>query len=87
MSKVIAKNPEGYKKLDNYRRTNLEVGPLRNLVHEELHGASRCMPTAYQGVGIGIEEAATETLARKRTRTRWRSVCRSTSRRSAATGT
>lgn len=38
---------------------------LRVLVHEELHGASAADASAYSGAGVGIEEAATEVLARK----------------------
>ncbi len=38
---------------------------LRTLFHEELHGASSGDREAYRGSGVGIEEAATEILARK----------------------
>lgn len=38
---------------------------IRVVVHEELHGASAAQSTAYQGPGVGMEEAATEILARK----------------------
>ena len=47
---------------------NARADGLRVLVHEELHGASLVRPAGYQGVGIGIEEAGTEILARKLTR-------------------
>ena len=38
---------------------------IRVVVHEELHGASAAQSSAYQGPGVGMEEAATEILARK----------------------
>ena len=38
---------------------------IRVVVHEEFHGASAAQSSAYQGPGIGMEEAATEILARK----------------------
>ncbi len=38
---------------------------LRVLLHEEIHGASPALSTSYRGVGVGIEEASTEILARK----------------------
>lgn len=44
---------------------NALLNHLSTLVHEELHGASPVTSTAYAREGIGIEEAATEILARK----------------------
>ncbi len=41
---------------------------LHVMIHEQIHGASPAKPDAYQGVGIGMEEAATEILARRTTR-------------------
>lgn len=45
-----------------------EADPIRTLLHEELHGFSRGSSSAYQGIGVGIEEAQTEILARKMAR-------------------
>jgi hypothetical protein len=41
---------------------------IRVLVHEETHGCSKALASSYKGVGIGIEEAGTEIIARKVTR-------------------
>lgn len=41
---------------------------VHTLLHEEIHGASDARMFAYRGVGIAIEECATEILARKVTR-------------------
>ncbi len=41
---------------------------LRTMIHEQIHGASKAKSSAYRGAGIGMEEAATEILARKVTR-------------------
>jgi hypothetical protein len=38
---------------------------LSTMIHEEIHGASHMVDKGYVGVGIGMEEAATETLARR----------------------
>lgn len=40
------------------------VNSVRTLVHEELHGFSEMESTAYQGVGMFVEEIATEVAAR-----------------------
>jgi SPP1 gp7 family putative phage head morphogenesis protein len=37
---------------------------LRVFVHEELHGSSRIMASAYEGIGIALEEASVELRAR-----------------------
>jgi len=47
---------------------NTLLSRLNVYVHEELHGASAANGSAYQGAGVGMEEAATEILARKVTR-------------------
>lgn len=44
---------------------NAQLQKLNVLLHEEIHGASLAYATAYQGAGVGIEEASTEILARK----------------------
>jgi hypothetical protein len=41
---------------------------VRTLLHEEAHGTSKLQREGYRGVGIGIEEAGTEILARKAAR-------------------
>lgn len=41
---------------------------IRVLLHEEAHGCSKAVPSAYQKAGVGIEEAGTEIIARKATR-------------------
>lgn len=41
---------------------------IRTLLHEEAHGTSKLLGEGYRGVGVGIEEAGTEILARKATR-------------------
>lgn len=38
---------------------------IRVLLHEEAHGASKALGPAYRGIGVGMEEAATEMIARK----------------------
>ena len=38
---------------------------IGTLVHEEIHGTGSTRPSAYIRAGVGIEEAATEILARK----------------------
>jgi hypothetical protein len=48
---------------DSYKYDSIRV-----ILHEELHGFSGNRAPAYQGAGIGIEEAQTEVLARKATR-------------------
>lgn len=45
--------------MSSTRRHNLTV-----VIHEELHGHSPILPSAYRGHGVGLEEAITETLAR-----------------------
>ncbi len=45
-----------------------EMDGIRILLHEEAHGSSPALPPSYKGVGIGIEEAATELIARKASR-------------------
>lgn len=45
-----------------------DVDAVRTIVHEELHGTSAATSASYEGVGVGIEEAATEILARHVTR-------------------
>lgn len=50
------------------REQNALLGGIATLVHEDLHGASRIESNAYSGLGVGIEEAGTEILARKITR-------------------
>jgi hypothetical protein len=44
------------------------VDPLSTILHEETHGASKGRSTSYQGVGVGMEEALTELIARRATR-------------------
>lgn len=44
---------------------NALLNHVSTLVHEELHGASPITSAAYAREGIGMEEAATEILARK----------------------
>ncbi len=44
---------------------NRKQDAMRVLIHEELHGYSPITSWAYQGAGVGIEEAQTEILARK----------------------
>ena len=41
---------------------------LNTFVHEEIHGASAARGSSYRDAGVGMEEAATEILARKVTR-------------------
>jgi len=41
---------------------------LNVLVHEEVHGASPIRKEAYRGIGVVLEEAGTEILARRATR-------------------
>jgi len=45
-----------------------EARAISTVIHEEIHGASRNVAvakSAYRGAGVGIEEAATEILARR----------------------
>jgi SPP1 gp7 family putative phage head morphogenesis protein len=48
--------------------TAVEKYSTRVMFHEELHGMSTFTPGVYKGAGAGIEEAATEILARRATR-------------------
>lgn len=45
-----------------------DLDGVRILLHEEAHGASPANPPSYRGVGVGIEEAATELIARRASR-------------------
>lgn len=57
-------DPARYAALTRAEKT-AALNALSTFVHEELHGVSRSTEKAYVGVGMGIEEAATEILARK----------------------
>lgn len=47
---------------------NSRADAVRVLFHEEIHGYSKIEKGSYQGVGVAIEEAQTEILARKMAR-------------------
>jgi hypothetical protein len=55
--------------IENVRAKASEYSPtldaVRTLLHEEMHGFSKIEKTAYRGIGVGMEEAQTEILARK----------------------
>lgn len=53
---------------DANKMTQSSADGIRTLFHEELHGYSKINSLSYQGVGVGIEEAQTEILARKMAR-------------------
>jgi hypothetical protein len=63
-ARALAMDPAALRALPIHEQHSLLHG-LQVLVHEELHGASRIRSIAYLGPGVGIEEAATEILARK----------------------
>lgn len=67
VARIAAMDPAALKALPVAEK-NAQLDGLSTLVHEDLHGASRIVSTAYRGVGVGIEEAGTEILARKITR-------------------
>lgn len=66
-ARALAMDPVAFRALPIAEQQPLLDG-FRALVHEDLHGASRIASNAYSGIGVGIEEAGTEILARKITR-------------------
>jgi len=56
-----------YEAANRAKRDNSLWG-LRVLLHEELHAASRVRTSAVRGIGVALEEATTEILARHLTR-------------------
>ena len=67
LSKELSANPDALHGLRSYEIED-KLAPYHAFLHEELHGASRATKEAYTGIGVGIEEAATEILARKMAR-------------------
>lgn len=63
----LARDPSHYARMDPMQ-VQTQCKGLHVLMHEEVHGASSARGEAYAGVGIGMEEAATEIIARKATR-------------------
>lgn len=61
---VAADGPEAFRRLPMKAQNN-RLNKINVLVHEEVHGASPVVGSAYHGAGIGMEEAATEIIARK----------------------
>lgn len=64
---AIAKEGQAFKNRP-IQVQNAILPRLNTFIHEEIHGASSAKDTSYVGAGIGMEEAATEILARKVTR-------------------
>jgi hypothetical protein len=74
--KLAAEGPEAYRaeilsgtrNIAGFNETEKALQSIENLLHEEMHGHSPMIASSYSGVGVGIEEAGTEILARKATR-------------------
>lgn len=67
MQALVMAGPDKFRLLPLSVQNTL-LDKISTIVHEELHGASMTSGGSYVGSGIGIEEAATETLSRKITR-------------------
>ena len=58
-------NAEGEVSASAKAAAEADYNGLSTLVHEEIHGLSRAPSKTYRSYGVGMEEASTETLARK----------------------
>jgi len=59
----------GFRKLAKGKEPSpSEAQAIATIIHEEIHGAGKGVATSYQGMGVGMEEAATEILARRTSR-------------------